>query len=133
MDNKEPVLEADVCLFHGVWYFAQPYSHPDESVRDQRAYNGNRVSVALTVQGITVINTIWHTHHEAKLNKLPTDAAFWRNINEKLIDACEGIIVFTLPGWESSVGVASEIAYAERIGRKVYYLTKKGLHDVRPE
>lgn len=45
----------------------------------------------------------------------------WKERCRRLIDVSDEVHVLTYPGWEDSVGVADEIAYATEIGVDVTY------------
>ena len=102
-------------------YVASPYTDDDPKVREAR-YVAVRDFVGKWTDGATVyFSPIVYAHEIAKSNKLPGDAAFWFEFNFRMMKVCDKVIVLQLPGWEKSVGVASEIAYAKSHDKPLQY------------
>ncbi len=108
-----------------VWYLASPYSHKSPYVREMRYLLTMKKLAALLHSQLTVYSPIVHCHELAKLAGLPGDAAFWRNYNFTMLKSCQGMYVFCLDGWKSSVGVAEEIVEAAVTGKPVIYLEEE--------
>ena len=95
-----------------LWYLASPYSHVDPIVREHRyLLTRNSVGKLLSV-GVQVISPIVHWHAAAVAADLPTDFGFWQPSCLTLLDHCDGLLQFTLDGWEKSEGMAGEVAHA---------------------
>lgn len=47
---------------------------------------------------------------------------FWREWCLGMVGSCDRVMVLTLPGWESSIGVRAEVLEAERLGIPVEYV-----------
>lgn len=58
-------------------------------------------------------------HFEVITPEVPV--SFWRELDLKLLQACDGVAV--LAGWQRSEGTKAEIAEAEKLGLRVFYLT----------
>ena len=54
-------------------------------------------------------------HPRAVEYDLPKEHTFWLNFDRDVISCSDEMWVLTLPGWEESVGVANEIAFAREI------------------
>lgn len=94
-------------------YLASPYTckFVDDAVRAE-----------LMRAGVHVLSPIVHSHPIAIAHDLPTDFWEWQALDEDLIDRCDEVWVLTLPGWDTSRGVQSKIAYALDIGLPVRYV-----------
>lgn len=104
-------------------YLASPYSHPDPAVRHARFKAACRVAGGMLQKSRFVHSPIAHTHSIAELCDLPKGFDFWAAYDERLLWACDDMIVLMLPGWEDSLGVQAEIQMAEQMGMLVTYLT----------
>lgn len=105
-----------------LWYVASPYSHHDLSVMTTRYITTMKACAELTGEGYFVISPIVHWHEVAKHFGLPTDCDYWEEYNKALMEACDGVIVLKLDGWEESKGVAKEIAWGEALGLEIMYV-----------
>lgn len=105
----------------GFVYVANPYSHTDFDVMQER-YERTAAYVAKRMRkGEVLYSPIVHHHQMAIDHKLPTDWPFWRNIDGNMLSAAKRLCVLMLPGWEKSVGVQAEIAIALSRGMPVEY------------
>lgn len=95
-------------------YIASPYSDQKPSVRDRR-YLAVRRYVADTVKkepGVFRFSPIMYHHISAIVYHLPKDALFWEEHNREVFRYAKSMEVLMLPGWEDSVGVNMELAWA---------------------
>jgi nucleoside 2-deoxyribosyltransferase len=104
-----------------VYYLASPYSHQKEEIRVQRFEQVNKFAVYLLKKGIHVIEPIVTGHVKVQYN-LPTHFEFWKERDIKFIDYSDALIVYMIPGWNESKGVAHEIEYALKTGKPVHYI-----------
>lgn len=81
-----------------------------------------RVAARLFREGKAVFSPILHCHELARLNKMPTDAAFWDYYNTGMLTKCDELYVLRLSGWENSVGVTQEIGRASRLFMSITYI-----------
>jgi hypothetical protein len=51
---------------------------------------------------------------------------YWRRLEVRLADACDELVVITAPGWNSSRGVAREIALFKERGKPVRAIDPEG-------
>jgi hypothetical protein len=101
-------------------YLASPYSHPDPAIKQERFETICAVQAELLNQYGDVfgfIGPIAASHCVAQHGKLPTEWEFWKKQDELLISRCDELWVIKMDGWEGSVGVQAEIAFA--IGKKI--------------
>ena len=95
-------------------YIACPYTDPNRKVEAER-YEAVRHFVAeYSRRGQIVYSPILHFHDAAVQHNLPTAAAFWREHNATMLRYASRLLVYRLPGWDRSVGVAYEIDLANR-------------------
>lgn len=96
-------------------YIASPYTHSDPFVRAQR-YRAARNFLAWCLErNRWAYSPIVHLHELVIVQKLPTDAGFWRDYNEDMMSICAGIIVLCVPGWKESKGVTYELELSEKL------------------
>jgi len=102
-------------------YLASPYSHPDPAIRQARYQAACRAAAWLIGQGHLVFSPIAHSHGIAQQG-LPGDWEFWQRHDRRMLEACDRLVVLTLPGWRESRGVQAEVAIARKLGKPVGYL-----------
>lgn len=77
----------------------------------------------LMEQGMKVFCPIAHSHPIALYSGInPTDGDFWINQDLAVLEHCDKLLVYKMPGWEQSRGVKMEIAFAEAHAIPVEYL-----------
>lgn len=106
-------------------YLAAPYSHPDQSVVNQRMETLCKVDAQLMKRGIFTVSPLlkhFIVHHA----DLPTDWAYWKNYSDALLCAVDQMIVVMMDGWQESVGVTAEIKMANDLGIPVVYVNEAG-------
>ena len=103
----------------GYYYLASPYSAHTASLRLARYRLARSATAALLARGLFVHSPILHCHDLAETHDLPKDYAFWSEYNHAMISRSDGLVIAMIPGWERSVGVRGEFAFAKRIGLPV--------------
>ncbi len=108
-----------------VIYLAQPYSHPDPRVRAYRAAVGRAMASVLMQRGYVVYAPI--AHGESMVPYLPPECVrsneFWMAQCLPLLERSDAMWVIPLPGYKESVGLAVEMAHAEKRGIRVTIYT----------
>jgi len=102
-------------------YLASPYTHPDSEVRENRFESVCKATAALIAKGYYVFSPIASSHPIAVKYNLPTPYHFWQEFNELMISRSDYVVVLELDGWKESVGVSAERAFAERIGKPIFF------------
>lgn len=105
-----------------LYYLASPYSHKEREIMDLRAEQATKAAVDLLKLGIVTFAPIPYNCHWEKYN-LPSNWEFWEKFDKTFIDHMSALIVLTIEGWDRSVGVTAEIAYAKELGLNVYYIS----------
>jgi hypothetical protein len=96
-------------------YLAAPYSHDNPLVREGRFQQINKAASTLMKAGLHIFSPISHTHPIALAGGLPTGWDFWCAYDTAMLEACFAFVVLTLPGWDTSKGVAEETKIAQRL------------------
>ena len=103
-------------------YFATPFTHPNPAQQEWNRGQACKKAGELINYGVNVISPIAHNLaiiHEVDGN---TGWELWRNQDLAMLRKCDKLIVYKLPGWETSVGVTEEIKVATEIGMPIEYL-----------
>lgn len=104
-------------------YLAVPYSDTQEGTREQRFLWVSQIANHKMRDGCLVYSPITYGHTLASFGNLPTDFAFWKEHCLSFLRLwAEELYVLTLPGWECSCGVASEIKEAKKLGIPIIYI-----------
>lgn len=112
-------------------YLASPYSHADDSVREQRYRETVRVNAALLARGRFVYSPIVHCHAMAETHTLPTDYEFWKNFNHHMIERSNAVYFLMLPEWQHSKGMYGEMQYADMSGKACYMVLLDSIDGYR--
>lgn len=107
-------------------YLAQPYSDPSLEVMNDR-FEAALAAVAHLVRKHQVVySPVVHFHSVAAYHDLPRSFEFWETINRHMMRRADEFYVLRLPGWQQSIGLTAELAYAKLLG-----LSEIGMEDVR--
>lgn len=114
-----------------VIYLATPYSstvasqskelaatkpdYDDKEIREKRFKKVNEVAAKLWNAGFWVMSPISMTHPIAEEGYLKKDFSEWEQFNYYQVSVCHMVFVLCIDGWDKSVGVAKEIAFAQKI------------------
>jgi len=103
-------------------YLASPYSHPSAEVVFDRLAKTEQALGALLLNREHVYSPIIHFHNVATNYQLPTDAEYWRELNESMIRRMNSVYVLQIEGWIESRGVTMEIEFANSIDLPLFYI-----------
>jgi hypothetical protein len=114
------------------YYAASPYTRYHEGVG--AAYLAVcRAMVRLAEARVPAYSPIVLGHPVAVIGKLPLDDHdFWVWYDAPLRDNASALLVVTIPGWDTSAGVAGEIADFQRRNLPVVYWSPDDPADVIP-
>lgn len=104
-------------------YLAGPYSHSHEHVRHKRYEQITAVAARLMAEGRIIYSPITSMHYLAKTHALPTEADFWLKHDLAILRRCGKLLVLQLDGWDQSLGLKSEIEFAEANNIPVEYIS----------
>lgn len=103
-------------------YLGCPYSHSDWKQRELRFHLVSRAAGRLMLQGHVVYSPISHSHPVCCVTPGLRPKGwedFWREQDFWFLARAERLTILALPGWERSVGLQAEIAYAEARGIEI--------------
>lgn len=100
-----------------------PYSDPDPSVVAGRVLAAEIYIASLIAQNSIAFSVITAFADLVKRYDIPGDYDYWERYCRAMIDGSREIHVLQLEGWEDSVGVQGEIAYAESLGKPIKYVS----------
>ena len=103
-------------------YLAIPYSHHDPAIRQLRFDQVNRVAARLINEGHLIFSPISHSHHIAAEHGLHCGWEFWRRHDEFFLAVSSRLLILKLDGWDKSMGVMAEIAFAEKCGIDIEFM-----------
>ena len=83
--------------------------------------------------GIHIFSPLSHCHEVATY--MPDDPYyrswdFWREYDFAFLEKADKLIILTLPGWESSIGVQAEIQYAQTHNISIEYVSLESVLSV---
>jgi hypothetical protein len=78
---------------------------------DERFHLAEEATSWLLANKRWVFCPIVHCHALAKTYKMPPEASFWFDYNFHMLKLADKLLVLTIPGWTTSIGVAAEMAF----------------------
>lgn len=111
------------------YYLASPYAHKDEKIMYNRKVIVCNVVIKLLKNKIYAISPIAHNTNlvDECTYKLNTGWNFWKLYDFAMLKSCTALLVLKIDGWEESIGVTAEIAYAKELGMPIEYVTEGGV------
>lgn len=106
-------------------YLAAPYSSPSRAVVHQRVLEINLAAAHLIKLGHFVFSPISHTHPIKEVSDLEGNWDFWSAYDYRMLDLCDRLVIFTLPGWRNSIGVTAECRYWLKRKKPFEYMLPK--------
>ena len=108
----------------GFWYLATPYTkYPlglDAAWRAACMAAGNLVKL-----GVPVFSPIAHSHPIAEISDIKKkDHGIWLPVARPMMDAAFGMLILTLPTWQTSFGINEEI--------KIFDAACKPIEEIDP-
>lgn len=94
-------------------YVASPYSSASMDIMQERFEAVERFASTLLIKGISAYSPIVHCHELAKKYKLPATFGFWQQHDHNMISRSNAMYVLCIDGWKESVGIQSEIEFAD--------------------
>jgi hypothetical protein len=113
MDIRNRIEFSDILRIrkNGLIYLATPYSHNEMEIREWRYREINKFAAYLIRLGVHVYSPISHLHEITKVGEFPMDFDFWEENCHLFCSLCVGMIIYTQPGWEKSIGVHAEVDF----------------------
>ena len=89
---------------------------------EQRFDVACRIAGALMAKGDVVFSPIAHTHPIAIWCALPRGWDYWERYDREMLKCASKMIVVKMPGWDTSKGIAGELAIARDLGLAIEYM-----------
>ena len=126
-------MENTPCALPTSWYIASPFSHEDPEIRIQREADAKRAEAFIndTYDGVRAYSPIAETADQERRGVVPQEG--WYLYDFAMLAKADRLIVLKLEGWETSIGISLEIAFA--LGRKIpirYFTLDEILSDEIP-
>lgn len=87
------------------------------------ATDAARAAAALRRRNINVFSPIAHGDTVSRRGGLdPTDADMWMHNDRAILEIASAIVVVKMKGWDKSLGVGQEIAFAVENDRPIIYV-----------
>ncbi len=113
-----------------LYYISSPYSHEDAIVREDRYLKVTELVEKMMLYGFLVYSPIAYGHPITVNNpKIGPGWERWQDLDTKMLNACDAMIVYKLDGWKESKGVLMEIFNYNLHGKDVWD-TKPGKHQL---
>ena len=96
-------------------YLASPYSHINPMVMAERYREVMCKTAELISAGRVVFSPIVHSHVMALQYNLPTDISYWNRYCITMLRCASKFLIYRLPGWDVSAGIALEHDIANRL------------------
>ena len=103
-------------------YIGSPYSHPDDSVRHGNFELVSKLAGKLVSEGHVAFSPITYGHTLLTFAEMPTNWQFWKNLCLAFLAHADELLVYQMPGWENSGGLAAEIEFAKEHKIPITYL-----------
>lgn len=106
-------------------YLAAPYTHRNIDVVNERVTAINRKAAELMIKGDIVFSPISHSHYISRQECLPGTFEFWQAQNHSMIEWCDEVHIYCLPGWMQSKGVRDEYEHALALNKKIEFIEEE--------
>jgi hypothetical protein len=103
-------------------YIGSPYSHQDPEVIEENYRRVSRLAAKLCSQGHVAFSPITYGHVLLTFEKMPGDWEFWKSFCISFLEKSDELLVYKMPGWENSRGLAAEIEFATEKNIKITWL-----------
>lgn len=108
-------------------YIGSPYSHPDDEVRHNNFRLVSDLAARLCSEGKVAFSPITYGHTLLDFKEMPSDWKFWQNFCLSFLVHADELLVYQMPGWDQSRGLADEIEFAKQHNITVTYLPYEGV------
>ncbi len=109
-------------------YLASPYSSRSAYVMRNRYETVCKITAELIWYDYTVFSPIVSSACLDQITEISYER--WIELDLQILRRCDALVVLTLPGWEQSEGVATEIKEAEKLNLPIRYPNSCRTQDV---
>jgi len=106
-------------------YLASPYSvgNAGKNKRTRRFKQACKKAAELMAQGYAVFCPIAHSHPIEVIGMTTIEGHdFWLKQDFAVLERCTKLVVYCMPGWKDSFGIAKEIEFATKCGIPVEFI-----------
>lgn len=103
-------------------YLASPYSHSDPQVKVDRYKKVCKKASELMHTGEAIFSPIAHSHAIEMEDGKVESGAYWMKQDLPILRYAKKLMVYCLPGWLESQGVALEINFAKSLDIPIEYI-----------
>lgn len=103
-------------------YIGSPYSNPDPAVREENFNIVSRLAARKCSNGKVAFSPITYGHTLIGFKHMPTNWEFWKSFCLAFLEHADELLVYKMPGWENSRGLAEEIEFAIERNIKITWL-----------
>lgn len=103
-----------------LYYLASPYTYLNEKVMRRRFETICAVAARLIKNDFFVFSPICHSHTITGTGLVGVDFEAWRAFDLQMLERCDALIICTMAGWRSSVGVRAEFQAAQARTMPIY-------------
>jgi hypothetical protein len=93
-------------------YIGSPYSNPDSAVREENFNIVSRMAARECAKGKVAFSPITYGHTLIGFTEMPTNWEFWKPFCLAFLERADELLVYKMPGWDMSKGLAAEIEFA---------------------
>ena len=107
----------------GLVYLASPYTAKTAKQREQRFRAVCKKAAELMLAGEEIFCPIAHSHPiEVHGMDERQSGDFWLRQDFAVLDSCKKMIVYCMPGWQESKGIAREVEFATAKGIPIEFI-----------
>lgn len=106
-------------------YLAAPYAHAEAGIRCFRTRYATACAAWLMAHGISVFSPLTHGHPISEKAHIGSYDG-WAGVNERLLAACDAVLVLNTHATAGSRGVRREVELARELGIPVQLVTTLG-------
>lgn len=128
MTNRQMIyLASPYSVGAGGSYVAEDTGTASASLRHKRFVYACTKAAELMDQGYVVFSPIAHSHavEDNGMHKTRT-GNFWLDQDLHILGKCDKLMVYKMPDWERSRGIAREIEFAKKNNIPIEYLEYEG-------
>lgn len=103
-------------------YLASPYSHASVTKRRDRFEVACLATTWLLSEGELAYSPIAQCHPLTLHGDIPTNWEFWEAYDTAILSVCNKVVILGIDGWDTSKGVAAEIALAHKTNIPIFML-----------
>lgn len=107
-------------------YVASPYSSSSFETMQARFEAVEQFAATFLIKGVSAYSPIVHCHELAKKYDLPATFGFWQQHDHNMILRSSAIYVLCISGWKESVGIQSELNFADENNLPILYFKPDG-------